>query len=78
MRALFLLLVVSTAAFAQHPKPANQPKTEFVFEGDLIEGTDQTPDVGLETRSKRAVHHSSLLKPRTDFRREAMESVSQL
>lgn len=75
MRTLLLVSLVSMPALAQQSKPVS--KTELVFDGDVIEGTDQAPDVELVNR-RPSSKHPSLLKERSDFRREAMESVSQL
>jgi hypothetical protein len=77
---LFVLAIVPTVALAQsnRTQPRTEPKTELVFEdGDLIDGTTQTPDVELVTKAGRP-RHPSLLKVRTDFRKQVLESVSQL
>lgn len=76
MRLLAALAVLATLpAFAQQPRA---PKTEVTFvEGDLIEGTDRRPDVELIDAAK-APKHSSLIKVREDFRREALSSANQL
>ena len=80
MRHVLVAFALSAAtAFAQAPTTgrASLPKTELTFEGDLIEGTTQAPDVELLTRESRP-RHERLLRVRTDFRREVLSSVSQL
>lgn len=80
MRHLLLVLSLAAAStFAQTRAPDRQSpsKTELVFEGDLIEGTTQAPDVELLTNESRP-RHEGLLRVRTDFRREVLSSVSQL
>jgi hypothetical protein len=52
-------------------------KTVINFEDDTIEGDLKTPDaVYLEARKK--MRHKSLIRIRTDFRREVLGSVSDL
>ncbi len=76
MRSLLVALTLAAPlAFAQ--AQPRQPKTELTFEGDLIEGTDQRPDVEL-VDSAKAPKHTSLVKVRETFRREVLESVNQL
>lgn len=76
MRSLLVALTLAAPlAFAQ--AQPRQPKTELTFEGDLIEGTDQRPDVEFIDAAK-APKHSSLVKVRESFKREVLESVSQL
>ncbi len=52
-------------------------KTVINFEDDTIEGDLKTPDaVYLEARKK--MRHRSLIRIRTDFRREVLGSISDL
>jgi hypothetical protein len=52
-------------------------KTVINFEDDTIEGDLKTPDaVYLEARKK--MRHKSLIRIRTDFRREVLGSISDL
>ena len=52
-------------------------KTVINFEDDTIEGDLKTPDaVYLEARKK--MRHRSLIRIRTDFRREVLGSVADL
>lgn len=79
MRPLLLVsFLLAATSFGQTRTPERTaPKTEFVFDGDLIEGTTQAPDVELLTKETRP-RHEGLLKVRTEFRREVLSSVSQL
>lgn len=52
-------------------------KTVINFEDDTIEGDLKTPDaVYLEARKK--MRHRSLIRIRTDFRREVLGSIADL
>ena len=52
-------------------------KTVINFEDDTIEGDLKTPDaVYLEARKK--MRHKSLIRIRTDFRREVLGSIADL
>lgn len=75
--ALLLLTLVSLPAAAQKSQEPRAPKTEFTFDGDLIEGTGDAPDVELVQKAQRP-KHDPLLKVRDSFRREVLASVSQL
>ena len=77
MRLLLLLSLLSLPAAAQKPREPSAPKTELVFDGDLIEGTGDAPDVELVQQAQRP-RHDRLLKVRDSFRREVLASVSQL
>ena len=80
MRLLLLVvLALALPSLAQTNAPRGPvPKTELIFgDGDLIEGTTQAPDVEVVQRDTRP-KHEGLLKVRTSFRREVLESVSQL
>lgn len=79
MRALLLVTLALALPSLAQPTPARgaPPKTELIFEGDLVEGTGQAPDVEVVQRDARP-KHEGLLKVRTSFRREVLESVSQL
>lgn len=84
---LWTLLAAFAAApaFAQDKKEgtvteggvAYNRKTVINFEDDTIEGDLKTPDaVYLEARKK--MRHKSLIRIRTDFRREVLGSISDL
>lgn len=77
MRLLLLLTLLSLSAAAQKPQEPRAPKTEFTFDGDLIEGAGDAPDVELVQKTQRP-RHDRLLKVRDSFRREVLASVSQL
>lgn len=77
MRLLLLLTLLSLPAAAQKTQEPRAPKTEFTFDGDLIEGTGDAPDVELVQKARRP-KHDRLLKVRDSFRREVLASVSQL
>lgn len=77
MRPLLLLTLLSLPAAAQKTQEPRAPKTEFTFDGDLIEGTGDAPDVELVQQAQRP-KHQKLLKVRDSFRREVLASVSQL
>ena len=92
MRRLLLIAAVmaglgaATAADAQDKKAgdtvseggvAYNRKTVINFEDDTIEGDLKTPDaVYLEARKK--MRHKSLIRIRTDFKREVLGSISDL
>jgi hypothetical protein len=78
MRSLLLLSLLALPAVAQTTRDAKQQKTELVFTGpDLIDGTGQAPDVELVQQAARP-KHESLLRPRADFRKQALDSVHAL
>lgn len=78
MRLLLLWCLVALPALAQVDRPARAEKRELVFDdADLIEGTTSGPQVELIEKA-RAPRRTSLLKVRTDFRREALASIHQL
>lgn len=80
MRPLLVVMSLAAASAVAQTRAPDRPsstRTELVFEGDLIEGTTQTPDVELLTNESRP-KHEGLLRVRTDFRREVLSSVSQL
>ena len=78
-----LLVLSPLGALPQEGKGQAQPKVEYEkktvinFEDDTIEGDLKTPDaVYLEARKK--MRHRSLIRIRTDFRREVLGSVADL
>jgi hypothetical protein len=84
--AVAFIATVAAPAIAQDKKGgdttteggvAYNRKTVINFEDDTIEGDLKTPDaVYLEARKK--MRHKSLIRIRTDFRREVLGSVSDL
>lgn len=54
-----------------------QRKTVINFEDDTIEGDLKTPD-GQYLEVRKKMRHKSLIRIRTDFRREVMTSVADL
>ncbi len=52
-------------------------KTVINFEDDTIEGDLKTPD-GQYLEVRKKMRHKSLIRIRTDFRREVMSSVADL
>lgn len=86
MKRLFVVVVVALAApvFAQEEGGANteagvsyQRKTVINFEDDTIEGDLKTPD-GQYLEVRKKMRHKSLIRIRTDFRREVLSSVADL
>lgn len=87
-RALFVVVSAASfvgagAAFAQD-EGANteagvsyQRKTVINFEDDTIEGDLKTPD-GQYLEVRKKMRHKSLIRIRTDFRREVLSSVADL
>lgn len=82
--AAAMLIPLSVPALAQDGKDvvseggvAYNRKTVINFEDDTIEGDLKTPDaVYLEARKK--MRHRSLIRIRTDFRREVLGSIADL
>lgn len=80
--ALFSALLVgslATPSLAQEDGAGVQYKKKTVinFEDDTIEGDLKTPDGQyLEVRAK--MRHRSLIRIRTEFRREVLGSISDL
>lgn len=81
---LLAALVSSTTALAQDDEGANteggvsyQRKTVINFEDDTIEGDLKTPD-GQYLEVRKKMRHKSLIRIRTDFRREVLSSVADL
>jgi hypothetical protein len=77
------LLLAAGAALAQSGDvvmeggQAYNRKTVINFEDDTIEGDLKTPDaVYLEARKK--MRHRSLIRIRTDFKREVLGSIADL
>ena len=54
-----------------------QRKTVINFEDDTIEGDLKTPD-GQYLEVRKKMRHKSLIRIRTDFRREVLSSVGDL
>ncbi len=54
-----------------------QRKTVINFEDDTIEGDLKTPD-GQYLEARKKTRHKSLIRIRTDFRREVLGSISDL
>lgn len=54
-----------------------QRKTVINFEDDTIEGDLKVPD-GAYVEGRKKVRHKSLIRIRTDFRREVLASVADL
>jgi hypothetical protein len=77
------VLLGAPAAFAQDEGAnteggvAYQRKTVINFEDDTIEGDLKTPDGDYLSVRKR-MRHKSLIRIRTDFRREVLSSVANL
>jgi hypothetical protein len=89
MRVLTALLLASALlgvanARAEDPKDANtengvsyQRKTVINFEDDTIEGDLKTPD-GVYLEARKKMRHKSLIRIRSDFRREVLGSIADL
>jgi len=52
-------------------------KTVINFEDDTIEGSLKTPD-GQYIEARRKARHKSLIRIRTEFKREVLGSISDL
>lgn len=52
-------------------------KTVINFEDDTIEGDLKTPD-GAYLEARKKMRHKSLIRIRTDFRREVLGSIADL
>lgn len=80
--AAFVLLSAS-AASAQDAAAGGeagvsyQRKTVINFEDDTIEGDLKTPD-GQYLEARKKTRHKSLIRIRTDFRREVLGSIADL
>jgi hypothetical protein len=80
-----IVLLIATAASAQEPEDgvvtegglSYQRKTVINFEDDTIEGNLKVPD-GAYVQGAKKVRHRSLIRIRTDFRREVLSSVADL
>jgi hypothetical protein len=80
MRKILVLMVasMSMAAFAQQEKKPVQPPTkEIIFDGDLIEGDTDQPDIEY-LRHGSPVFRPSLIKVRTEFKDKVLESAREL
>ena len=84
-RVHVVLLVLSLAASAAAQDEGSnteggvsyQRKTVINFEDDTIEGDLKVPD-GAYVEGRKKVRHKSLIRIRTDFRREVLASVADL
>ncbi len=84
-RSILLIasLFLSGAALAQEDGVnveggvSYQRKTVINFEDDTIEGDLKVPD-GAYFQGRKQVRHKSLIRIRTDFRREVLASVADL
>lgn len=78
--AALVLVALASPASAQEegdPNVQYKKKTVINFEDDTIEGDLKTPDGQyLEVRAK--MRHRSLIRIRTEFRREVLGSISDL
>jgi hypothetical protein len=78
-----IALLLATAASAQEDGVVTegglsyQRKTVINFEDDTIEGNLKVPD-GAYVQGSKKVRHRSLIRIRTDFRREVLSSVADL
>lgn len=79
-----LMALSAVPAMAQEEEGANseggvsyQRKTVINFEDDTIEGDLKTPD-GQYLEVRKKMRHKSLIRIRTDFRREVLSSVADL
>ena len=77
-------LLSASMVSAQEEEGANseggvsyQRKTVINFEDDTIEGDLKTPD-GQYLEVRKKMRHKSLIRIRTDFRREVLSSVADL
>lgn len=72
-------MIGSTGAAAQEAEAgvSYQRKTVINFEDDTIEGDLKTPD-GQYLEARKKVRHKSLIRIRTDFRREVLGSIADL
>lgn len=77
MRTLLLLTLLALPAAGQKTPEGRAPKSEFTFDGDLIEGAGDAPDVEFVKKTQRP-KHDRLLKVRDSFRREVLSSAIQL
>lgn len=76
----FLVTGAAIAQDATAPDSAGvsyQRKTVINFEDDTIEGDLKTPD-GQYLEARKKTRHKSLIRIRTDFRREVLGSIADL
>lgn len=66
----------SEAATSAHTV-AYKERTQYDFDADEVEGTVVQPDVDLITGRLKA-HHQSLVRPRSSFQPELLQSVDSL
>lgn len=77
---LFLALglwATASAAWANEPTIEYEQVTELNFDDDTIEGDLTRPD-GELVEAKRKVNHTNLIKIRSGFRDQVLESVGEL
>jgi hypothetical protein len=83
MALVWVVATAATAASAQEDGVVTeggvsyQRKTVINFEDDTIEGDLKVPD-GAYVQGTKRVRHRSLIRIRTDFRREVLSSVADL
>lgn len=80
MRKILVLMVASMSmvAFAQQAKkPVQAAPKEIIFDGDVIDGTLQAPDVEY-LDGTIATRHPSLIKVREEFKEKVMNSAGEL
>ena len=81
MRLLLVaaLLILPTVAFAQADTPQQiiPQRTVLDFDGDLVEATLDSPDLGMIETVKRH-RHQSLIKVRESFDDRLLQSASKL
>lgn len=73
----FSVLGASTSALAQEAGVSYKRKTVINFEDDTIEGDLKTPD-GQYLEARKSIRHKTLIRIRTEFRREVLGSISDL
>ena len=78
MRKILILMVasMSMAAFAQQKNKHPAPK-EIIFDGDVIEGALDRPDVEYFD-SNGHPNHPSLIKVREEFKDKVLNSAGEL
>lgn len=79
MMVTFGVFAVSPVALSQEDGAGVQYKKKTVinFEDDTIEGDLKTPD-GQYLEVRAVMRHRSLIRIRTEFRREVLGSISDL
>ena len=76
--ALLFGTLIATTAFAQEDANVSyKRKTVINFEDDTIEGDLKTPD-GQYLEARKKLRHRSLIRIRTEWRREVLGSIADL